>query len=94
MTPDVINGAFELVGGLCSWLNVYKYIKDRKVEGIFWPTSIFYAVWGCWNLFYYPALHQPCSFIGGIFLTSGNLMWLMFVIYDKCKYQLEQKQYE
>lgn len=94
MMPDLVNGTFELIGGLCSWLNVQRYWKARRVEGIFWPTSIFYASWGCWNLFYYPALHQPWSFTGGIFLTSGTLTWLALVIYDKRKYHLRQEQYE
>jgi hypothetical protein len=90
MTPDTINGSFELIGGVCSWLNVYKYLKSRKVVGIFWPTAIFYVVWGIWNLFYYPALGQPFSFVGGIFLTSATLTWLVMVIYDSCKYHLRQ----
>lgn len=90
MSVDLVNGTFELVGGLCSWFNVRRYAKDRRVAGIFWPTSIFYAGWGVWNLFYYPALHQPLSFVGGVFLTSGTLAWLAMVLYDKCKYRLRQ----
>lgn len=90
MTPDLINGSFELFGGICNWLNVRRYLQSRRVEGIFWPSAIFYASWGCWNLIYYPSLHQPFSFAAGIFLTSGSLTWLAFVIYDKCKYCLRQ----
>jgi len=91
MTPDQINGAFEFVGGICNWLNVRRYLQHRKVQGIFWPTSIFYATWGIWNLFYYPALHQPLSFVGGLFLTSATLTWLALVIGDLCKYHLRQE---
>jgi len=83
MTPDLINGAFEVVGGICSWLNVSRYVKERSVSGIFWPSAIFYSSWGIWNLFYYPALHQPFSFMGGLFLTSGTLVWLAMVVRDK-----------
>jgi hypothetical protein len=86
MTPhsvDIANGIFETFGAICSWLNVYSYYKQRKVAGIFWPSTIFYSVWGLWNLFYYPSLDQWFSFAGGIILTSGNLVWVLWVMKDK-----------
>lgn len=86
MTPDLINGAFEAVGGICSWLTVSRYLKERKVSGIFWPAAFYYSTWGIWNLFYYPALHQPISFVCGVFLSSGTVTWLLLVIRDKYKY--------
>lgn len=89
-TPDLINGSFEFIGGACNWLNVTRYFKDRRVTGIFWPSSIFYALWGIWNLFYYPTLHQPISFMGGVFLTSGTVTWLLLVIHDLYKYRTRQ----
>ena len=83
MTPDVINGLFEFVGGLCSWANVYKYMQDRKVAGVYWPSTVFYISWGLWNLYFYPALNQPWSFWGGVFLTLGSIAWLVLVLKDK-----------
>jgi hypothetical protein len=85
MTPDHINGTFEVVGGLCSWANVHRYMKEREVKGVYWPTTFFYISWGLWNLFYYPSLNQPWSFWGGCFLTAGSIAWLCLVIKDKIK---------
>ena len=74
--PDLINGSFELVGGVVGWLNVYKLYKDKVVKGVYWPLSFFYLAWGLWNLGYYPYLKQPASFWGGVFMVTASLAWL------------------
>ncbi len=79
-TPDVVNGMFELVGSVMCWLNVYKIIKDKRVEGVYWSVSAFFSVWGLWNLYYYPTLGQWASFVGGIFLAAGNITWTLLAI--------------
>jgi hypothetical protein len=78
--PDVINGVFELVGSVMCWLNVYKIIKDKRIEGVYWSVSGFFSVWGLWNLYYYPTLGQWASFAGGIFLAAGNITWTLLAI--------------
>ncbi len=78
--PDVINGIFELVGSVMCWLNVYKIIQDKRVEGVYWSVSAFFSVWGLWNLYYYPTLGQWASFAGGIFLAAGNITWTLLAI--------------
>lgn len=83
MTPDQINGAFEVFGGFTSWANVLLYLRDRKVAGVYWPATFFYVTWGVWNLFYYPSLDQIWSFWGGLFLTLGSTTWLALVVKDK-----------
>jgi hypothetical protein len=78
---DWINGSFELVGGLLCWLNFKQLLKDKKIDGVYWPVTAFFTLWGIWNLYYYPQLGQIISFIGGIFLVLGNLSWVCLAIY-------------
>ena len=75
-TPDLINGSMELVGSYFTWMNAYRLFKDRCVKGVYWPATVFFTLWGLWNLYYYPALHQWFSFTGGAVLVSGNVVWV------------------
>jgi hypothetical protein len=79
--PDLINGLFELVGSISLWANVYKLKKDRRISGMYWPTTLFFAGWGLWNCFYYPWLGQWASFTGGCFITTANLVWAGMAFY-------------
>ena len=83
MLVDWINGSFEIIGGVLSWMNVKKLQKDKHLAGVYWPVTAFFSVWGLWNLFYYPSLDQWVSFVGGLFLVSGNSVWVLLAI----KYQ-------
>lgn len=76
MTPDLINGLFELVGGVLLALNVRRLWIDREIAGISpWPVA-FFTSWGVWNLFFYPALGCWWSFAGGLLLVAANTAWL------------------
>jgi hypothetical protein len=76
-TNDIINGSFELVGGVASWINVYKLYQDKAVRGVYWPAMFFFAAWGFWNMYYYPTLDQTFSFIGGAFMSLANAAWVI-----------------
>lgn len=76
MTPDVINGSFEVIGGLCLWWNVRTLWRDRLVKGVDWRVTAFFQSWGAWNLYYYPSLNQPFSFFGGLVIFAANSAWL------------------
>jgi len=78
---DLINGIFEILGGILCWMNVSKLRKDKLVKGVSWPVQAFFSLWGLWNLYYYPSLDQWCSFVGGIILVSGNSVWVLLAIY-------------
>ncbi len=73
---DVVNACFELVGSLFTWRNALQVHRDREVRGVWGPIWIFFAVWGLWNLVYYPSLGQWWSFAGGLSLVLGNLAWV------------------
>lgn len=83
MIPDFINGLFEIMGSYFAWKNCFILIKDKNVTGFYWPTILFFIIWGIWNLIYYPSLNQWASFCGGIVLVCGNIFWI--VLYFRYK---------
>lgn len=81
LTPDVINGLFEVVGSLFILLSVHKVWKDKSVKGVSWLHVSFFVGWGVWNLYFYPHLDQWWSFGGGIVLAGVQSLWLALLIY-------------
>lgn len=81
MSPDLINGLFEFLGSLFTWLNFTRVIKDRGYAGISVLSLIFFTSWGLWNLYYYPALTQWWSFAGGVSIVMANIFWLVAMLY-------------
>lgn len=84
-SPDLINAGIELIGALFTWRNAWQLHVDRDIRGVYWPTSLFFAVWGLWNLYYYPALDQWASFSAGLVLVAGNIAWVAMAIQLKIK---------
>jgi len=78
---DLTNGLFELIGSIFVWINIYKIHQDKIVKGIYWPFSIFFAMWGFWNLYYYPFLDQWLSFWAGLVMATGNVVWVWMAYY-------------
>lgn len=77
MSPDVINGCFEIGGAAVLALNVKRLHRDRRIAGVHWGPTLFFALWGLWNLFYYPSLGQWWSTVGGCLLVLVNIIWLV-----------------
>lgn len=82
---DLINGLFEIGSGIFQIINIVKLIKDKELKDISWIPMGFFTLWGCWNLYYYPSLNQPLSFIGGIMIFVTNFIWLTLVFYYNLK---------
>lgn len=85
MTPDNINGIFEVLG--CSFIlpSVVKLHREKMVRGVSWLHALFFWSWGVWNMFYYPSLDQWWSFAGGVALFSANTVWVGQLIYYRRK---------
>lgn len=81
MSPDIINGIFELGGGMLMWLSIMKLHKDKIVKGVHWAPVMFFALWGFWNLYFYPSLNQWYSFVAGIILVTTNTVWVLQLMY-------------
>ena len=80
---DLINGAFELLGGCLLMLNVRRITADKAISGVSWLPVFFFTAWGIWNLYYYPSLNQWFSFTGGCLIVVVNAIWLGLVLYYK-----------
>jgi len=75
-TPDLINGMFELMGSLFIWRSILLLHRQKLVRGVSFLTTGFFAVWGIWNLYYYPNLDQWLSFTGGLSIVTANCIWV------------------
>jgi hypothetical protein len=85
VTPDTINALFELGGAVFIWQNVRMLYRDKAVRGVYAPVMAFYAAWGVWNIFYYPAIGQTLSFWAGLGVVAGNVAWCSLAWrYRKC----------
>lgn len=80
ISPDLINGTFELLGAPFIWLSIFNLLKTKKVNGVSWINVAFFTAWGYWNLFYYPHLGQWLSMFGGIAVVISNSIWVWFLI--------------
>jgi len=79
--PDLINGSFELCGGLLCWFNVKKLLIEKEIKGVYWPIQGFFSAWGLFNIFFYSNLQQWSSFLGGIFMVIANITWVVLAWY-------------
>lgn len=77
---DTVNGTFEIIGGIATWGNVRRIVRDKKVQGVDWRATFFFTLWGFWNTILYTKLHLLWSFIGGLVIASANLTWVIFAL--------------
>lgn len=84
--PDIINGLFELFGSYFTWMSAIQLYRDKRISGMYWPSGIFFATWGLWNLYFYPALGQWFSFSAGLILVLGQVVWV-FLLFRYRAYQ-------
>lgn len=80
MTPDLINGLFECVGGLLILNHCRAVRRDKAVAGVSIVSTMVFTSWGIWNLWYYPSLDQWFSFAGGIVVLVANVLWVRLML--------------
>ena len=78
---DIINGLFECAGGLFIALHCWQLYIQKDVKGVSMTAFAFFAIWGYWNLYYYPSLNQIASFVGGCLVVVMNTFWVIMAIY-------------
>ncbi len=81
MTPDIVTGLFQLFAGMLLFRNSWLLFKHKKIRGVSVLPTIFFLMWGVWNLFYYPYLKQMVSFYAGITVLAANALWIGLAIY-------------
>src|SRR5574340_575972 len=78
---DLINGIFEISGGILIWNNVKRLWKDKEVKGIDWKVNMFFSSWSVWNLMFYSSVNCWLSVIGSGILMLGNVSWVGLYVY-------------
>lgn len=79
--PDLVNAAFEVVGGLMQLWNCRRLYRDREIAGVNWQVTAFFAGWGLWNLFFYPFVGAWLSMLGGVTIVVANVLWVAMALH-------------
>jgi hypothetical protein len=83
--PDLINAAFEFSGGYFVFRHCLAVKRDKAVKGVSIISTVFFALWGWWNIYYYPSLEQWASFYGGIAISAANMYWIYLLMKYRTK---------
>lgn len=78
---DLVNGFFEMFGGILLAMNCRRLYVDKKLSGVSIIPTSFFMLWGYWNLYFYPHYGAWLSFVGGIFVVLSNTTWVGMAIY-------------
>ena len=81
---DLVNGMFVGTAGFVQLINVVSLCKAKEVKGVNWFPTVFFTVWGGWNLYYYQNLSQSVSEYGAISIMIANSIYVFLIV--KYKY--------
>jgi len=81
MNADTINAIFEGGGACLLLLNVRRLYLDKKLAGVALAPTVWFNVWGAWNLFYYAHLGQYASWTAGVGVFLVNTIWVAIAVY-------------
>lgn len=90
--PDLINSMFEFASGILLLNNCRILFKDKKVREVSIFTTAVFAMWGYWNLYYYPHLNQMLSFCAGLLVVAANTLWVILAVYYTRKERKDLKE--
>lgn len=89
MIADLINGGFELLGGLFILNHCRVLYAQKAVRGVSVLSTAFFTLWGLWNLYFYPSLGQWASFAGGVVIVVANGVWIALALFYARRAQRE-----
>lgn len=78
--PDLVNASFEIFASVMILNNCRVLIHDKAVAGVSIISTVFFTLWGVWNLFYFPNLGQWLSFYGGVGIVLANIFWICLMV--------------
>jgi len=87
---DIVNAGFELLASLFILNHCRVLYQDKQVRGVSVLSSLFFTLWGLWNLYFYPAVNQSYSFYAGICVVVANAIYVAMLHY----YDSQTIQYE
>ncbi len=79
--PDLVNAVFELGGACLLVLNVQRIWQDRRLSGVRLAPTVWFNVWGGWNLYYYLHIGQVASWVAGMSVFVVNSAWVALAVY-------------
>lgn len=80
MPADFLNAIFEFGGFVMIASNCLAVYRDKGYAGVTIPATVFFAVWGYWNLFYYPSLDQMWSVAAAGLVAFANTIWIVLML--------------
>lgn len=92
MTHDTINAVFEGGGAALLCLNVRRLLKDKATSGVSLVPTVWWNLWGFWNVYYYSALSQPLSFWAGTGVVTLNTVWVALAFWYRYRDQLAERE--
>lgn len=80
MNPDILNAIFEGGGACLLCMNVHRLWKDKKLAGVALAPTLWFNLWGAWNLFYYHSIGQRWSWLAGMAVFAVNTAWVALAL--------------
>lgn len=80
MTPDTMNAVFEGGGALLLCMNVHRLWLDKKLAGVALAPTLWFNVWGAWNLYFYHSIGQLASWYAGMAVFAVNTAWVALAL--------------
>lgn len=88
ISPDLGNALFELAAAFFIMNHARAVWKSKQAHGISIISTVFFALWGSWNLYFYPSVGQYLSFYAGILVMFANLFWVYSIWQIRKRYPL------
>lgn len=80
MNVDTVNAVFEGGGALLLVLNIRRLMRDKRLAGVSLVPTVWWNLWGVWNVYYYHALAQTFSFVAGLGVLAANTVWVVLAL--------------
>ncbi len=88
LQPDHITAVFQVLAAGFILMSVLLLHESKIVRGVHRTTVLFFALMGCWNVFYFWHLDQPWSTAAGALVAAANVIWLVQIMHYR---QLEKR---
>lgn len=78
---DFINSTFKFGSAAAIIISIIALADSKQVSGVHWGTVLWLMLNGYWNIYFYKSIHKYWSWLGGVFITVTNTVWLAMILY-------------
>ncbi len=78
---DAVNSLFQLGGSFAVIWTAIILFDAKEIRGVSVASTVFMALWGFWNLYYYPSLEQWFSFAAAVVMAAANTVRVIGMIW-------------